>query len=64
MAKMIERRRVNCPIRHVGAFIIKYDDRSFSVKCANLKACGDSCPYLKDPYYESKYKRTPRYEPK
>ena len=64
MAKMVERRRVHCPIRHVGAFIVEYDDGSFSVKCANLKTCGDSCPYLEDPHYRSSYRRAPEYEPK
>jgi len=64
MAKMVEKRPVSCPIRHVRAFIIKYDDGSFSVKCGNLKACGDSCPYLNDPYYKSPFRRAPEYKPK
>jgi len=64
MAKMVERRRVHCPIRHVGAFIVEYDDGNFNVKCANLKMCGDSCPYLKDPSYRSAFKRAPEYKPK
>jgi len=64
MVKMVERRRVHCPIRHVGAFIIKWDDDSFSVKCSLLNACRDSCPYLKDPDYKSVFRRTPEYKPK
>ena len=64
MAKMVEKHRVHCPIRHVGALIIKYDDESFSVKCGLLKTCGDSCPYLKDPYYKSSFRRAPEYKPK
>ena len=59
MAKTIEKRRVNCPTRHVTAYIMKYDDGSFTVKCSNAKMCGDSCPYLKDPDYKSPYKRAP-----
>lgn len=64
MAKMVERRRIHCPIRHVGAFVLKWDDGSFTVKCGLLKVCGDSCPYLKDPNYRSPYRRAPEYEPK
>jgi len=64
MAKMVEKRRVHCSIRHIGAFIIKYDDGSCSVKCGLLKVCGDSCPYLKDPDYRSSYRRAPEYKPK
>ncbi|GAI44900.1 unnamed protein product [marine sediment metagenome] len=63
MAKMVEKRRVHCPIRHIGAFIIKYDDGSYSVKCGLLKACGDSCPYLKNPDYRSLYRKAPEYKP-
>ena len=63
MAELVEKRRVNCPMRHVGAFVLKWDDGSFTVKCGLLKACGDSCPYLKDPYYKSTYKRAPEYKP-
>lgn len=63
MAQMVEKRRINCPIKHISAFIIKYDDGSFTVKCGFLKACGDSCPYLKDPYHRSPYKRAPEYKP-
>jgi len=64
MAKTIEKRSINCSIRHIKAFIIKYDNGSFTVKCGNLKICGDSCPYLKDPDYETKYKRAPAYKAK
>jgi len=60
MAKIVEKRRVHCPIRHVDAFIVKWDDESFSVKCVNLKACGDSCPYLKDANYRNPYRRAPQ----
>jgi len=63
MGRLVEKRRVSCPVRHVNAFIVKYDDGSFVVKCGLLKACGDSCPYLKDPYYKSAYKRAPDYQP-
>ena len=61
---MIERRRVHCPVKHISAFILKWDDGSFAVKCGDLKTCGDSCPYLKDPYYKSPFRRAPKYEPK
>jgi hypothetical protein len=61
---MSEKKRISCPIRHVTANIVKYDDESFTVKCVNLKICGDSCPYLKDPEYKSKYKRVPAYKPR
>ena len=63
MAKMVERRRISCPIRHVGAFIIKYDDGSHTLKCGSKKVCGDSCPYLKDPNYKSQFRRAPEYKP-
>lgn len=63
MAKIVEKRRVSCPVRHVGAFIVKWEDGSFTVKCSLLKACGDSCPYLKDPYYKSSFRRAPEYKP-
>ena len=63
MARLVEKRRVHCSIKHVDAFVVKYDDGSFSVKCGNLKACGDSCPYLKDPSYKSPFSRAPKYEP-
>ncbi len=62
MAKIVGRRRVHCSIRHVGAFVVKWDDGSSTVKCGLLKTCGDSCPYLKDPYYKSNYKRAPEYK--
>jgi len=61
---MIERRRVHCPVKHISAFILKWDDGSFAVKCGDLKSCGDSCPYLKDPNYKSPFRRAPKYEPK
>jgi len=64
MAKMIERRRVHCPVKHISAFILKWDDGSFAVKCGDLRSCGDSCPYLKDPNYKSPFRRAPKYEPK
>lgn len=62
MAELVEKRRVSCPKRHVGAFILKYDDGSFAVKCSLMKACGDSCPYLKDPDYRSPFSRAPKYD--
>jgi len=61
MAKMVERRRIHCPRRHLVAYVIKYDDGSFTVKCGTLKACGDSCPYLKNPDYETPFKRAPAF---
>jgi hypothetical protein len=64
MAKTVERRRVHCSIRHIDAFIVKADDGSYIVKCSLLQACGDSCPYLKDPEYKSSYRRAPEYKPK
>ncbi len=60
---MIEKRRVSCPIKHVTAFILKHDDGSFTVKCPDVKICGDSCPYLENPDYKSAYKRAPEYKP-
>lgn len=63
MAKMVEKHRIHCPVKHVGAFILKWDDGSFTVKCGLLKVCGDSCPYLKDPNYRSPYRRSPEYKP-
>jgi len=62
VAKRVEKRSINCPIRHIKAFVVKYDDGSFTVKCVNVKICADSCPYLKDPDYETVYKRTPTYK--
>ena len=64
MAKFVEKRRVHRPIRHVSAFVLKWDDGNFTVKCGLLKACGDSCPYLKDPNYRSLFGSSPKYEPK
>jgi hypothetical protein len=64
MAKIVRKRRVHCPIRHVDAFIAEHDDGSFTVKCGNMKTCADSCPYLRDPHYKSPYKRAPGYQPK
>ena len=55
-----EKRRTNCPIKHINAYIVKYDDGSFKVKCSSAKTCGDSCPFLKDPDYRSPYKRAPQ----
>ena len=64
MAKIIEKKRVHCSLRHVGAYIVKWDDGSYTVKCGLLKTCGDSCPYLKDPHYKTVYKRAPTYKAK
>jgi len=63
MARIVEKRRVHCPLRHVSAFVLKGDDGSVTVKCGLLKACGDSCPYLKDPNYKSSYRSSPEYKP-
>ena len=64
MAKLTGKSRVSCQIKHVSAFIVKYDDGSFVVKCINVKSCGDTCPYRKDPGYKSEFKRAPEYKPK
>ena len=61
MSNIIEKRRVTCSTKHVNAFICKYEDGSFVVKCINKKRCGDECPYLKDPSYKSAFKRAPEY---
>lgn len=63
MATVVEKRRVHCSLRHVVACVVKLDDGSHSVKCSLLKACGDSCPYLKDPDYKSLFSRAPKYKP-
>jgi len=63
MAKRVEKRRVTCPTKHVVAYILKYDDGSFTVKCSNVTTCGDSCPYLEDPDYKSPFRRAPQYRP-
>jgi len=47
----------------VTAFIVKHDDGSFTVKCFDVKICGDSCPYLENPDYKSAYRRAPEYKP-
>lgn len=64
MAKIVKRRRVHCPIRHINAFVTEFDDGSFTVKCGLLKYCGDECPYFKDPHYKSPFKSAPDYKPK
>jgi len=61
MAKVVKTRRVHCTARHVSAFVTEWDDGHFSVKCGLSKACGDSCPYLKQPGYKSPFKSAPRY---
>ena len=63
MANKIESRRVSCPILHINAYIIRYDDGSHAVKCGNSKKCGDDCPYLGDPDYKFPYRRAPEYKP-
>jgi len=63
MAAIVEKRRVHCSLRHVSAYVVKLDDGSYNVKCGLLKACGDSCPYLKNPDYKSPFKRAPEYKP-
>jgi len=62
MAKIVEKQRVHCSLRHVGAYIVKWDDGSFTVKCGLLKACGDSCPFLKDSEYRNPFRRAPEYK--
>ncbi len=63
MASKVERRRISCPICHVGAYIVKFDDGSHVIKCANKQRCGNTCPYLKDPDYKFPYRRAPEYMP-
>ncbi len=43
MADVVEKHRVHCSFRHVGAFIVKWDDGSLTAKYGLLKAYGDSC---------------------
>ena len=64
MAKIVERRRIHCPIKHEGGFVLKKSNGSVIIKCPRLKECGDSCPYLRDPGYKSPFKRTPEFRPK
>ncbi len=45
-------------------YVVKWDYGSLTVKCGLLKACGDSCPFLKDPHYKTVYKRVPTYKAK
>ncbi len=61
---MSEKRRVSCPVKHVNFYIVTHDDGSHKVKCVNIKICGDSCPYLKDPDFKTEYKRAPEYKAK
>ncbi len=63
MASAVERHRISCPIYHVNAHIVKYDDGSHVIKCANKEKCGDTCPYLKDPDYKPPFRRAPEYKP-
>jgi hypothetical protein len=64
MAKIVQRYRVHCAIKHLDAYIVTRDDGSLTVKCGLLQVCGDPCPYLKDPYSKSPFRRAPKYEPK
>jgi hypothetical protein len=59
---MSEKRRVSCPVKHVNFYIVTHDDGSHKVKCVNIRICGDSCPYLKNPYFKTEYKRAPEYK--
>ena len=61
---MSEKKRISCPIKHVSAYIVKHEGGTFTVKCVNLKICGESCPYLTDPNYKSHFKRAPEYRAK
>jgi hypothetical protein len=61
---MRRKKRISCPIRHVSAYIVTHDDGGHAVKCVNLKVCGDTCPYLKDPDYKSEFRRAPSYRAK
>jgi hypothetical protein len=63
MASVVERRRISCPIYHVSAYIVRYDDGSHVIKCANKERCGNTCPYVKDPDYKPPYRRAPEYMP-
>ena len=62
MSKLTGKRRVSCPIKHVNAYICKYEDGSIVVKCPNKQWCGDECPYLKNPDYKSEFKRAPDFK--
>ncbi len=64
MATIVEKRRVHCEKRHVSAWVVKRDDGGSTVKCGLLKACGDSCPFLKDPDHKRQFRRAPAYVPK
>jgi hypothetical protein len=61
---MSEKRRVSCPIKHVNFYIVTHDDESHKVKCVNIKICGDSCPYIKNPVFKTEYQRAPEYKAK
>ncbi len=61
---MSEKKRMSCPVKHVNFYITFKDDGTHNVKCVNLKICGDSCPYLKDPNYKSEFKRAPQFRAK
>ena len=54
----------SCPTKHVNFYIIQYDDGTHKVKCTDLKVCGDSCPFVKDPEYKHGYKRAPDFKSK
>lgn len=60
---MAEKYRKHCPIRHIDLFILKKEDGTFAVKCSSLKACGQECPFLKDPDYKMPFRRAPSYKP-
>ena len=63
MVSKVEQHRISCPICHVNAYIVKFDDGSHVIKCPNKQKCGSECPYLKDPDYKSPYRRAPKYMP-
>lgn len=60
MAKIIERRRIHCAIKHEDSFVLRKEDGNVIVKCVHLKECSNSCPYLKDPDYTRPFRRLPK----
>lgn len=61
---MSQKQRKSCPIKHVNFYIVTKDDGSHKIKCVNSKACGDECPYLKNPDYKFEFKRAPQFAAK
>jgi hypothetical protein len=64
MSNIIKKRRIHCSRRHVSAHITEFGDGTFAVRCGLSKYCGEECPYLKDPNYQSTFQRAPEYKPR